>query len=275
MIAKGVGLGFRFSIAEQMLGSRSLAADFVELAPENYMGLGGKRARVLAMARERWPIVCHGLCGDFSGVAPFDVDYMTQLRLFLREQRVLWYSDHLCMTHVAGVETHDLIPLAFNEESVKRAADRIRQVQDYLDIPVAVENVSAYVRMPGGDMLEHEFIRAVVNEANCRLLLDVNNVYVNAHNFGFDAQAFIDKLPLDRVVQIHMAGHEVDDDVLIDTHGSPIVDPVYELMRYALQKLPRNPPILLERDNDIPTLEVLEQELDHLRRVAGAVYASA
>lgn len=272
---KGVGLGFRFQLAEQMLSSDFDAADFVELAPENFMGLGGRRARVLAMARERWPIVCHGLCGDFAGIAPFDQEYMARLRDFLREQKVGWYSDHLCMTHLAGAETHDLLPLAFDSRSVKRAAERIRQIQDYLDLPIAVENVSAYARMPGGEMSEQAFVAEVVREANCRLLLDVNNVYVNAHNFGFDARQFLDQLPLERVIQVHMAGHEVQDDALLDTHGSSVSDPVFDLLAYAVERMPHHPPILLERDNDIPALSELVPELVRLREVAGAAYGNA
>jgi uncharacterized protein (UPF0276 family) len=213
------------------------------------------------------------LCGDFAGAAPLDRPLLEALRGFLRTHNARWYSDHLCLTHVAGRETHDLLPLPFTEEAVRRAAARIREVQDVLGLPLAVENVSAYLRMPGGEMDEATFVDAVVREADCKLLLDVNNVYVNSVNFQFDARAYIDALPLDRVVQIHMAGHDVEHEgLLVDTHGAPITDPVFELLGYALARMGRAPPILLERDHAIPPLSVLEDELQRLTSVVENVH---
>src|ERR1041384_3761901 len=180
---RGAGLGFRAVLAEELLASASSSARFIEVAPENYVAVGGQRGRWLAMAAERWPVVSHGLCGDFSGSAPLEKELLVEVKRFLNGVNARWYSDHLCFTHVAGAETHDLLPLPLTDEAITRAAKRIREVRAILEMPVAVENVSAYMRMPGAAMDEPTFIRRVVEEADCHLLLDVNNVYVNAVNF--------------------------------------------------------------------------------------------
>jgi uncharacterized protein (UPF0276 family) len=266
-----VGLGFRLSLAGDMLREERSEADFIEIAPENYLGVGGLRARHLESAAERWPVVAHGLCGDFSGSAPLDRELLGELKGFLKGLGCRWYSDHMCFTHVAGAEVHDLIPLPYNGDAIERAAARIRDVRDLLDMPLAIENVSAYVRMPGGEMDEATFMREVAEAADCKLLLDVNNVWVNSQNFGFDPRAFIDTLPLERVVQMHIAGHDVEDDgLLIDTHGQPICDPVYELFAYTLEKMPHEAPVLLERDHNFPPLEELEAELSQLKKIQEA-----
>jgi uncharacterized protein (UPF0276 family) len=271
---RGVGLGFRLKLAREMLAAPTTNAEFVEVAPENYLGTGGNRRRLLASARERWPIVAHGLCGDFAGAAPIDEELLSELKAFLQELDARWYSDHLCYTHAAGAELHDLIPLPFSGEAVRRAGKRIREVRERLELPIAVENASAYARMPGSEMDEPEFVQAVLEEADCMMLLDVNNVYVNSVNFEFDARAYIDALPLDRVVQLHVAGHHKErEGLLVDTHGAPIIDPVYELFEYTWEKLPEPVPVLLERDHNIPPLPELEAELSRLveimRRVDG------
>ncbi len=264
----GVGLGFRLKLARELLAAEHTSARFLEVAPENYLGIGGPRARLLAAAAERWPLVCHGLCGDFSGAAPLDHELLVELKAFLRRYGARWYSDHLCLTHAAGAEIHDLLPLPFHGDAVRRTARRVREVRDLLDLPIAVENISAYARMPGGDLEEPAFVRAVLEEADCLLLLDVNNVYVNSVNFGFDPRAYIEALPLERVVQIHVAGHrEERPGLLIDTHGAAIIDPVYELLTWTLTKLPKQAPVLLERDNNIPPLPELEQELSRLAAI--------
>lgn len=271
----GVGLGFRAALAEDLLSSTSSAASFLELAPENFLGVGGQRARWLAMAAERWPIVSHGLCGDFAGACPIDRELIGELKSFLRRYGARWYSDHLCLTHVAGAETHDLLPLPFTDEAVLRAAARIKELSEALELPLAVENVSAYLRAPGGVMEEATFVRRVVEEAGCHLLLDVNNVFVNAVNFRLDARAYVQALPLDRVIQIHVAGHdeEIAGELLIDSHGSPVIDAVYQLLEDTLRLMPHTPPVLLERDHNIPKLAVLQAELERLRDITGRVDA--
>jgi uncharacterized protein (UPF0276 family) len=270
----GAGLGFRLKIAEEMVAAPTSNARFIEVAPENYLGAGGKRARLLRAAAERWPVVSHGLCGDFAGAAPLDEALLLELKHFLHDLGAQWYSDHLCLTHADGVELHDLIPLPHSEEAVRRASTRIREVRERLELPIAVENVSAYARMPGAQMSEEAFVRAVVEEADCHLLLDVNNVYVNSQNFDFDPDVYIDSLPLDRVVQIHMAGHRQEPDgLLIDTHGAPIIDPVYALLERTLPKLGKPVPVLLERDHSIPPLTELEVELARLQQIIDAAEA--
>jgi uncharacterized protein len=283
-----VGLGFRAALAEALLAAEAPPLSFIEIAPENYLGVGGTRGRLLAMAAERWPVVSHGLCGDFAGAAPLDEELLAALRGFLRAHGARWYSDHLCLTHVAGGESHDLLPLPLSREAASRAAARIRAVRDRLELPIAVENVSAYLRapLPAGEapMTEWDFIRTVAEDADCGLLLDVNNVYVNSVNFGTDADAFIDGLPLERVVQIHMAGHHVeavDDDgtptLVVDTHGAPMIEPVYALLQRTLMRFQDRglplPPVLLERDHRIPPLPELELELVRLRGIVDDMMA--
>jgi hypothetical protein len=287
-LAGTVGLGFRAALAEALLASSSTNAQFIELAPENYVGAGGVRGRRLAQAAERWPVVSHGLCGDLAGGAPVDDELLAAIRGFLHQRRARWYSDHLCFTHVAGAESHDLLPLPHTDEAVERVAARLRIVRDRLELPLAVENVSAYVRVPVPDgtpvLDEAAFVRAVVERADCLLLLDVNNVYVNAVNFGFDADAFIAALPLERVVQLHVAGHHVEErdpagtpTLLIDTHGAPIIDPVYALLERTLARMHAHglplPPVLLERDHTLPPLDELEGELARLRTIVAGVAA--
>ena len=267
-----VGLGFRLGLAEELLASERSHASFVEVAPENYLGVGGRRRRLLLEAAERWPVVCHGLCGDLAGRAPLDEELMEELKKFLQELGARWYSDHLCLTHLAGAELHELIPLPFTEETVRQVARRVREVEDWLEVPMAVENVSAYGRFQDGPMTEPEFVRAVVEEADCKLLLDVNNVYVNSVNFGFDAREYIRSLPLERVVEIHMAGHlEAEEGLLLDTHAEPIVGDVYDLFRFTLEELAHRPPVLLERDGNLPPLAELEEEMAELLRIMGEV----
>ncbi len=268
---QGVGLGFRLGLAEAMLEHQTPGWDFIELCPENYVGVGGRRARLLDAARERWPVVCHGLCGDLAGQAPLDHALLGAVRELLGRVGARWYSDHLCMTHIDGAEIHELVALPFNEAAARRCAARVVQVREILGVPMAIENVSAYGQMPGGEMDEVSFVRAVAEEADCQILLDVNTVYVNAINFGFDPRAYIDALPLERVVQIHMAGHLREaEDLLLDTHAMPIVDPVYDLFDYTLKRLPRAVPALLERDGNFPPLAELEGEMARMARIMEA-----
>ena len=285
-LAATVGLGFRAALADALLDAAHTSASFLEIAPENYLGVGGQRGRRLAAAAERWAVVCHGLCGDFAGAAAVDDDLVVELGRFLRRQHARWYSDHLCFTHVDGAEVHDLLPLPHTEEAVDRVAARVRTLRDRLEVPLALENVSAYVRAPtppGARVFDEAgFVRAAVEAADCHLLLDVNNVYVNAVNFGFDADDYVARLPLERVVQIHIAGHLVEErdasgtpTLLIDTHGAPVIDPVYGLLERTLARMHDRglalPPVLLERDHEIPPLPDLERELVRLRAIVDGV----
>ncbi len=259
-----VGIGLRRDIAEEILESRILTPDFLEFAPENWMGVGGNWNRTLKEAVSAYPVTCHGLSLSLGSSEDLDWDFIGELKRFLDENRVEIFSEHLSYTKSQNAHLYDLLPIPFRKDAVEHVADRIRQVQDFLERPLAIENVSYYTPV-AAEMTEFEFISEIVEKANCNLLLDVNNVYVNAFNHGYDAREFIGQLPLDRVAYIHMAGHEqVEPDLIIDTHGRPIADPVYELFEWTIQKM-EPVPVLLERDYNFEELDELQGELMHLK----------
>jgi len=211
---------------------------------------------------------------SLGGVDPFDDAYMKPLARFLREIEAPWHSDHLCFSIAHGTATHDLLPPPMNEETVKHFAARIRQAQDRLPVPLAVENISYYVTPKGSDLDEGTFVDAVVRESGCKLMLDVNNVFVNAQNHHLDAKEILTKMPLDRVVQIHVAGHFYEDpDFIIDTHSEPVRDEVYSLLEWTLQRTGKVP-ILLERDDDFPPFEELLAEVKRLDAIWKSAPAS-
>ena len=259
-----VGIGLRRDIAEEILESRILTPDFLEFAPENWMGVGGNWNRTLKEAVSAYPVTCHGLSLSLGSSEDLDWNFIGELKRFLDENRVEIFSEHLSYTKSQNAHLYDLLPIPFRKDAVEHVADRIRQVQDFLERPLAIENVSYYTPV-AAEMTEFEFISEIVEKANCNLLLDVNNVYVNAFNHGYDAREFIGQLPLDRVAYIHMAGHEqVEPDLIIDTHGRPIADPVYELFEWTIQKM-EPVPVLLERDYNFEELDELQGELMHLK----------
>ena len=263
----GVGLGLRRDLAEKTLASQGII-DWLELVPENYLGVGGKAGRRLEMAASDFPLVSHGVNLSIGSVDPLNEQYLFELKSILDIIDCPWWSDHLCFTSCGGVYLHDLIPLPFTNESVKHVAERVKIVQEYMSRPFLLENISAYMRMPESKMSEPEFISAVLESADCGLLLDVNNVYVNSFNFDFDPFSFIDELPLDRVVQIHVAGHKRRDNLLIDTHGESVSAPVYELLEYVLKKTEVKA-VLLERDQNFPDFSELAAELSKIRKLMG------
>jgi len=259
-----VGIGLRRDIAEEILESRILTPDFLEFAPENWMGVGGNWNRTLKQAVSAYPVTCHGLSLSLGSSEDLDWNFIGELKRFLDENQVEIFSEHLSYTKSQNAHLYDLLPIPFRKDAVEHVADRIRQVQDFLERPLAIENVSYYTPV-AAEMTEFEFISEIVEKANCNLLLDVNNVYVNAFNHGYDAREFIGRLPLDRVAYIHMAGHEqVEPDLIIDTHGRPIADPVYELFEWTIQKM-EPVPVLLERDYNFEDLDELQGELMHLK----------
>lgn len=267
---QGIGLGLRFAFLEQLVErarSEVPAIRWLECHPENYMRRGGRFPEGLRRCREKWPFATHGLSMSLGGVDPLDRAYLKTLRGFLEELGTPWHSDHLCLSIAHGKASHELLPMPFTEESVKHLARRIREAQDQLSTPLAVENVSYYALPPGSDLDEGEFVSAVCAEAGCKLMLDVNNVYVNAFNHGRgveDARAILAKMPLDRVVQMHVAGHfHEEPDFILDTHGEAIADPVYELLAWTLARTGQVP-VLLERDSEIPAFEVLYAEIERL-----------
>jgi len=259
-----VGLGLRRDIAEEILDRGTLSPDFLEFAPENWMGMGGTWKRVLDQAVERFPITCHGLSLSLGSPEELDWNFIRELKVFLDENQVKIFSEHLSYTKSKNAHLYDLLPIPFRRDAVDHVVDRIRKVQDMLERPVAIENVSYYTPV-AAEMSEIEFVNQIVDRADCRLLLDVNNVYVNAFNHGYDAREYISQLPLNKVAYIHMAGHEqVEPDLIIDTHGRPIIDPVYELFEWTIKKM--DPvPVLLERDYNFEDTEQIQSELNQIR----------
>ena len=259
-----VGIGFRRDIADNLLNDSSLQPEFIEFAPENWMGIGGYWKKILNRAVEKYDVTCHGLSLSLGSPEELDWKFIKELKLFLDENQVKIFSEHLSYTKSNNAHLYDLLPIPFREDAVHHVADRIKNVQDALERKIAIEIVSYYTPV-AAEMKELDFIKAIVDEADCDLLLDVNNVYVNAFNHKYDAKDFIDQLPLNKVAYIHMAGHEqVEPDLIIDTHGQPIIDPVYELFEWTIQKM-EPVPVLLERDYNFSQLDQLNSELDKLK----------
>ncbi len=261
MISQNIGIGFRKDFAEDLLESKLLTPSFIELAPENWIGMGGYWKKLLDTAAEKYPITCHGLSLSIGSPDDLEIDFIKQIKQFLRTYDIKIYSEHLSYSKCDNAHLYDLLPIPFREDAIKHIVERIKTVQDILEIPLVIENVSYYTPV-AAELTEHEFISAIVNESGCNLLLDVNNVYVNAFNHQYDAKEFITQLPLDKVEYIHMAGHEqVSDTLIIDTHGQAVVDEVFDLFDFATSKLKKTVPVLLERDFNIPELSDLQNEL--------------
>ncbi len=262
----GAGLGFRRELLDALKVQAPKAVDFFEIAPENWIDFGGASARDLRAFTERYPFVCHGLSLSIGGPSPLDEMLLTRIKSFMKAHGIQLYSEHLSYCSDDG-HLYDLLPIPFTEDAVKYVAARIKRAQDILETRIAMENASFYVMAPINEMSEIEFIRAVVEEADCWLHLDVNNVYVNSVNHGYDPLEFMRQMPAERIVYIHMAGHYHEaDDLLIDTHGADVIDPVWRLLdaSYALHGVH---PTLLERDFNIPPLDELAREVEHIARI--------
>lgn len=265
-MTSNVGIGFRKDFYEEFLSGSPLQPSFVELAPENWMQIGGFWKKVLNQVAEQYPITTHGLSLSIGSPEKLDLDFLKQIKAFLKEYNVKIYSEHLSYSKCDNAHLYDLLPIPFREDAVKHISNRIKQVQDFLGQRIAIENVSYYTPV-AAEMDEATFISAIVKESDCDLLLDVNNVYVNAFNHQYDAKTFINKLPLEKVAYIHMAGHQqISDDLIIDTHGEAIIDPVYDLFEWTLDKV-KPVPVLLERDFNIPEQEILQKELNSLQAI--------
>jgi len=257
------GIGFRKDFAEELLSSTVLKPSFIELAPENWIGMGGYWKKLLDRAAEKYPITCHGLSLSIGSPDELDVEFVKQVKKFLKQYNVKVYSEHLSYSKCDNAHLYDLYQLPFRKELVKHIVQRIKKGQDILEMPLVLENVSYYTPV-AAEMTEVEFISAIVKESGCNLLLDVNNVYVNSFNHQYDPKEFIKKLPLDKVAYIHMAGHEqVSDTLIIDTHGQAVIDPVFDLFDYTVGLI-KPVPVLLERDFNIPELEELQGEITRM-----------
>lgn len=261
-----IGLGYRRDFAAEFISGSTIKPDFVEFAPENWIGIGGYWKKQLDKVAEKYPVLCHGLSLSIGSPDPLDFEFLKQLKAFLDQYKVKLYSEHLSYSKCDNAHLYDLLPVPFREDAVKHIVERIKTVQDYLERPFVMENVSYYTPV-AAQISESDFISAIVEQSGCKLLLDVNNVYVNAFNHNYDARQFISSLPLDKVAYIHIAGHlQVADDLIIDTHGEAIVDPVFELFEYTTERI-KPVPVLLERDFNIPEMNELQEEVNRLKAI--------
>lgn len=262
----GFGLGLRPDhYADFLAGPQQV--DWLELISENYMVPGGKPLAMLDAIRADYPVALHGVSLSIGSTDPLDPDYLARLKQLARRVEPLWVSDHLCWTGVAGWNSHDLLPLPYSEEALRLVVARVRQVQDLLGERILLENVSSYLEFTGSVMPEWEFLRAVAEEADCLLLLDVNNVYVSSVNHGFDPREYLRQLPAGRIQQIHLAGHSDHGDYIVDTHDHPVCDAVWDLYRDACRRF-GEVAAMIERDDRIPPLAELIAELDQARGIA-------
>jgi len=262
------GLGLRRSFLEEVVANPPENIDFYEVAPENWITIGGKLGKQFRAMTERFDFVCHGLSLSIGSTDPLDEDFVLDVKNFMQEHQIKFYSEHLSYCSNQG-HLYDLMPIPFTSDAVKHVAKRIQRVQDILEHKIAIENVSYYAA-PGQEMEEIEFFNAVIEEADCNVLIDVNNIYVNSINHGYDAEAFLRAIPTNRIAYAHIAGHYAEaDDFLIDTHGADIIDPVWTLLAKAYE-LYGVFPTLLERDFNIPSLDVLLKEVDTIQTIQQA-----
>lgn len=261
----GFGLGLRKDHYETVLAERP-NVDWFEILSENYMVDGGKPLHYLTRIREHYPMVMHGVSLSIGSSEPLNSDYLTRLKALFERVEPEWFSDHLCWTGVKGVNLHDLMPMPYTEEAVAHIVDRVQQVQDFMGRQMLLENVSSYVSYSSSHMSEWEFLREVVERADCLILLDINNIYVSAFNHKFDPYTYLEAMPTERVYQFHLAGHTRQDDIIIDTHDHPIVDPVFDLYGAAVRQFGRVS-TMIERDDNIPPLAELLKELDQVRHI--------
>jgi uncharacterized protein len=268
----GAGLGLRRPLIAALQDAPDAAIDFMEVAPENWIGVGGSPGKRLRYFTERYPFVCHGLSLSLGGPAPLDETFLQRLKRFLDDHQVRLYSEHLSYC-TDNAHLYDLMPIPFTEEAAAHVAARVRRTQDILGRRIAIENVSYYTPV-GARMSEIDFINTVLQQADCQLLLDVNNIYVNSINHRYDAEAFLRALPRERVAYFHVAGHyDEADDLKVDTHGAPLIEPVWTLLERAYAHVGAVP-TLLERDFNFPPLSELLAEMARIRRLQDAAGAT-
>lgn len=267
----GFGLGLRSEHYQEILDQQPKQIDWFEIISENYMIEGGKPLYFLDKIRQDYPMVMHGVSMSIGSTDPLDMNYLEQLKALINRVEPLWFSDHLCWTGVDHKNMHDLLPLPYTEEAVTHIADRISQVQDYLGRQMLIENLSSYITYTQDAMTEWEFLSAVAQRADCNLLLDVNNIYVSSYNHHFDPVDYLEGVPHDRVWQHHLAGHENNGNLIIDTHDHPIIDPVWNLYEKTA-KLIGPVSTMIERDGNIPPLTEVIAELNRAREIATPHY---
>lgn len=261
----GFGLGLRKEHYEDILDSEP-AVDWFEVLTENYLVPGGKPLHYLERICERYPVVMHGVSLSIGSTDPLDNDYLKQVKSLADWISPHWISDHLCWTGVNGMNAHDLLPLPYTEEAIDHVAGRVKRVQDFLDRPFLLENVSSYVGYGQSEITEWDFISEIANRADCLILLDINNIYVSSINHEFDPQNYLDGVPKDRVQQFHLAGYTDCTDYIIDTHDHSIDEPVWELYEQAVERF-GDVSTMIERDDNIPELAVMLDELERVRSI--------
>ena len=267
-IIGSIGLGLRREFIDELqkLDSSHNIIQYLEIAPENWMNMGGNKAQQINWFSEHYPLVAHGLSLSLGGTSHLDIEFLEQIKNFIKQYNIKLYTEHISFTGVSG-NLYDLLPIPFNQESANNIAQRIKITQDILGKQIAIENASYYAASPLSTMTEPEFICEVLEKANCLLQLDINNVYVNSRNFGFDAYKFLDVIPKNKVVYIHIAGHdEENENLLIDTHGQPVRAEVWNLLAYSY-KLFGIQPTTLERDLNMPEFSEILSELNLIKDI--------
>lgn len=264
----GYGLGLRTVHYEEIFAGKP-RVDWFEAVSENYLAPGGKPLQMLERIRENYPVVLHGVSMSIGSTDKLDTTYLKQLKELAQRIEPAWVSDHLCWTGVGQQNLHDLMPLPYTAEAVRHVANRVAQVQDYLGRQILLENVSSYLTYRSSEMDEWQFLAAIAEEADCQILLDINNIYVSAFNHGFDAHTYLERIPVKRVQQFHLAGHDNCGDYIVDTHDAPVIDAVWDLYATAVRRFG---PVatMIERDDNIPPLAELVGELDHARAIGEA-----
>lgn len=269
----GFGLGLRTAHYETILAEKP-PVDWFEVITENYLVPGGKPLYYLDSIRANYPLVMHGVSLSIGGTDPLNLDYLRQVKTLAERIEPAWISDHLCWTGVNGVNLHDLLPLPYTQEAVQHVADRVKTVQDFLRCRILLENVSSYITYAHSEMTEWEFLSAVAERADCLILLDINNIYVSAHNHQFNPLDYLNNVPAKRVQQFHLAGHLNLGNIIIDSHGDTVIDPVWSLYEAALRRFG---PVstMIERDDNIPPFAELLAELEMARQIAGSLELAA
>lgn len=267
----GYGLGLRPIYFDEIMSTRP-PVDWFEIISENYMVSGGRPLSMLDEIRADYPVVMHGVSMSLASTDPLDFDYLAQLKRLIERVEPAWVSDHVAWTGVHGLTLHDLLPIPYTRESLAHIVERICRVQDYLDRQLVVENASTYVSFVSSEMSEPDFVKEMAERADCLLLLDVNNVFVSSFNHGFDAEAFIDSVPVERVVQFHMAGHTNHETHRVDTHDQPVCEEVWALYEHARRRF-GDVSAMIERDDNFPPFSELLDELQRMRDIDARVAA--
>ncbi|MEN9916580.1 MAG: hypothetical protein RLY40_512 [Pseudomonadota bacterium] len=266
----GFGLGLRTQHYSYILEHRP-KVDWFEAITEDYLVPGGKPLYYLNRIRELYPLVMHGVSLSIGSCDPLNMDYLKKVKMLAEKIQPAWISDHLCWTGIDGLNMHDLLPLPYTEEAVKHVVDRVKQVQDFLGRQILLENVSSYIEYRDSNATEWQFLTEIAEQADCLILLDINNIYVSSVNHHFDPLDYLNAIPIQRVRQFHLAGHKNCGDYIIDTHDAPIIDGVWSLYEQAVKRFGRIA-TMIERDDDIPEFPVLFAELQQAKKIAKNIW---